>query len=199
MVVHRSGVLGEPDVLWRGRPPRTKAARSVVDAAQWASDTESALAIIAASIQQRITTADKILGVLGRLSRAHRRSMILAAVNDAAGGAGSLAEIDFVRLCRRYRLPPPDQQVRRTDRAGRRRYLDAYWRAWRLHVEIDGAHHLEVRSWWDDMRRQNGLWLAGDRVLRFPAWVVWHRPAEVAAQITEALRANGWRPDQAAS
>jgi very-short-patch-repair endonuclease len=192
VIVHRTCTLTPEDALWRSRPPRTTAARSVVDAAQWARNTDDALAIIAAGIQQRITTPDHILRVLERLPRARRRNMILAAANDAAGGAGSLAEIDFVRLCRRYRLPPPDQQVRRTDVLGRKRYLDAYWRAWRLHVEIDGAHHLEARAWWDDMRRQNALWLAGDRVLRFPAWVVRHRPAEVAAQLREALRASGW-------
>ncbi len=193
VIVHRTCTLPPEDTSWRGRPPRTTAARSVVDAAQWASQTDDALAIIAASIQQRITTPHRILDVLQRLPRAHRRAMILQAVNDAAGGAGSLAEIDFVRLCKQHRLPPPDQQVPRTDRHGRKRFLDAYWKEWRLQVEIDGAHHLEARAWWDDMRRQNALWLAGDRVLRFPAGVVRHRPAEVAAQIREALRANGWR------
>ena len=81
----------------------------------------------------------------------------------------------------------PDQQVERVDHAGRKRYRDAYWREWRLHVEVDGAFDLEVRSWWADMRRQNELWAEGDRVLRFPAWVATHHAEEVAGQIRAAL------------
>jgi hypothetical protein len=42
------------------------------------------------------------------------------------------------------------------------------------------------------MKRQNDLWVAGDRVLRFPAWLVRRRPAEVAAQVRAALVAAGW-------
>jgi very-short-patch-repair endonuclease len=73
---------------------------------------------------------------------------------------------------------------------------DAYWRRWRLHVEIDGAHHMDVRSWAADMRRQNEVWIAGDRILRFPAWLVRQRPAEVASQVRAALEAAGWRPQE---
>jgi hypothetical protein len=43
------------------------------------------------------------------------------------------------------------------------------------------------------MRRQNGIWLGGERILRFTAFAVRHRPAEVAAQIRRALLAAGWR------
>jgi very-short-patch-repair endonuclease len=194
VIVHRSAVLEDDDLMRRGKPPRTTVARSLVDAAQWAHDSRTALAIVSAGIQQRLVTPVDLLKVLGRLTRARRRELILGAVKDASGGAESLAEIDFIRLCRRYRLPLPDQQVPRTDSAGRRRYLDAYWRRWRLHVEIDGAHHTDVSNWWDDMQRQNQLWVAGDRLLRFPAWVVRQRPAEVVAQIAAALRAQGWQP-----
>jgi hypothetical protein len=46
------------------------------------------------------------------------------------------------------------------------------------------------------MRRQNDLWIKGDRILRFPAWAVRHRPAETAGQLRRALEAAGWRPTQ---
>jgi very-short-patch-repair endonuclease len=59
-------------------------------------------------------------------------------------------------------------------------------------VEIDGAQHLEVRAAWADMKRQNDLWITGVRVLRFPAWLVRTRPAEVLAQVRAALIAAGW-------
>jgi hypothetical protein len=45
------------------------------------------------------------------------------------------------------------------------------------------------------MRRQNDIWIAGDRILRFPAWMMRARPEEVAAQLRAALIAAGWRPE----
>jgi len=62
-----------------------------------------------------------------------------------------------------------------------------------VHVEIDGGHHRDVAAWWADMKRQNDLWISGDRVLRFPSWIVRSRPAEVVTQVAAALRAAGWR------
>ena len=120
--------------------------------------------------------------------------MIRSTMLDIAGGAHALSEIDFVNLCRRFRLPSPDQQARRTDAAGRVRYLDAHWKRWRLHVEVDGSHHLDVEQWADDMLRQNQIWISGDRILRFPAAVIRSRPAQVAGQLHAALTAGGWHP-----
>lgn len=195
VIVHRTTVLAAHDALVRGRPPQTTAARSLVDAAQWAATDQKARAIVAAGVQQRLTAADELHEVLARLRRARRRTVILEAVNDAAGGAHSLPERELRRLCRRYGLPLPDQQVRRRDTHGRQRWLDAYWEPWKLHVEVDGGQHMDVRAWWSDMSRQNSLWVAGDRVLRFPSWAIRHRPHEVADQLRAALIAAGWRPE----
>ncbi|MGH3715792.1 MAG: endonuclease domain-containing protein [Micromonosporaceae bacterium] len=184
--------MAPQDALARGRPPQTTAARSIVDAAQWAATDQQARAIVAAGLQQRLTAADELDDVLARMPRAHRRALITEAVADAAGGSNSLPERALIQLCRRYRLPLPDQQVPRRDATGRRRWLDAYWEEWKLHVEIDGGHHMDVRTWWSDMQRQNSLWVAGDRVLRFPSWAIRHRPHEVAAQLRSALLAAGW-------
>jgi very-short-patch-repair endonuclease len=129
-----------------------------------------------------------------RQPRARRRALVVSVARFAAGGAHSLPEIEFVRLCRRARLPEPTCQVSRVDAAGRRRYLDAYFEEYGVHVEVDGEQHLDARAWWVDLKRQNDLWVAGDRVLRFPAWVVRHCPAEVAAQVRAAPVAAGWPP-----
>jgi very-short-patch-repair endonuclease len=59
-------------------------------------------------------------------------------------------------------------------------------------VEIDGGQHVEVRHAWADMRRQNEIWIAGDRVLRFPAWAVRHDGETVMQQVRAALHAAGW-------
>ncbi|MDG9672626.1 hypothetical protein [Micromonospora sp. DH14] len=191
-VVHRSTILSDDDVLAVGRPRRTAAARSIVDAAQWAGDDQQSRAIIAAAFQQRIVAGDDLRQVVDRLPRARRRQLILAAAADAAGGAHSLAELDFLDLVRRAGLPEPARQKVRYDSTGRRRYLDAYFEQWGVHVEIDGGQHADPRAWWADMRRQNGLWVAGDRLLRFPAWVVRAHPDEVVTQLRAALEAAGW-------
>ncbi|HZD98135.1 MAG TPA: hypothetical protein VE132_08230, partial [Micromonosporaceae bacterium] len=72
-------------------------------------------------------------------------------------------------------------------------YLDVRYDEWALHVEIDGGHHLDSAAWWADMKRQNEIWIPGDRILRFPAWAIRERPDEVIAQVRAALWAAGWR------
>jgi hypothetical protein len=153
-----------------------------------------ASAIVAAGFQQRLVRGEDLHEVLGRLPRARRRALIADVARDAAGGAHSVPEAEFTRLCRRFGLPEPTRQVRRCDAHGRPRYLDAYFAEWHLHVEVDGGQHMEVRTWWADMQRQNDLWTPGDRTLRFPAWAIRHRPTAVATQLRTALEAAGWRP-----
>lgn len=180
--------------LQTGRPPRTTTARAVIDAAVWAPTADHARFVLAAACQQRLVTPDQVFEVLAMRQMLPRRSMIRSTLLDIVGGAHALSEIDFAHLCRRFRLPKPDQQARRTDGSGRVRYLDAYWKRWGLHVEVDGAHHMDVRQWADDMLRQNQIWIRGDRILRFPATLIRTRPAQVAGQLHAALEAGGWNP-----
>lgn len=193
VAVYRTAVL-PPGHCQVGRPPRTSLPRSVVDAAAWASSDNEARTIIASACQQRRVTADELREVAGALARVKRRSLIVETIDDVAGGAEALSEISLLTICRRAGLPLPDLQERRTDQSGRTRYLDAYWRKWGLQVEVDGAHHMYAAHWEADLRRQNEVWIAGDRILRFTSFQVRHRPAEVADQIRRALLAAGWRP-----
>ncbi|MEV6303969.1 hypothetical protein AB0M02_31510 [Actinoplanes sp. NPDC051861] len=175
-------------------PPRVITARAVIDAAAWARSGNAARTIIAASVQQRRVTPDELLEVLATRRRLPRLATIKGTVFDVAGGAEALSEIDFGWLCRRFGLPAPSRQQERRDASGRKRYLDAYWKHWRLHVEIDGSHHFEVGHWEEDMLRQNQMWIEGDRVLRFPAALIRSRPDVVAAQLRAALESAGWHP-----
>ncbi|MGW5671299.1 endonuclease domain-containing protein [Micromonospora sp. NPDC003776] len=192
VLAHRTTHLPDRDVVAMGQPPRTAAPRSVVDAAQWAATDEAARTIVAASCQQRLVCGEELLEVVDRMPRLRRRQLILATAVDAAGGSHSLGELDFLGLVRRAGLPEPTRQKVRRDATGRRRYLDAYFEEWRVHVEIDGAQHLDPAHAWADMRRQNDLWLEGDRVLRFPTWVIRTHPEQVLTQLRAALRAAGW-------
>jgi hypothetical protein len=190
--VYRTGYL-PAEHRQVGRPLRTTIARAVVDAAAWARTPNEARFVLAAACQQRRVDPLELTQVVAGMPRVRRRRLIRTTLGDLEGGAQALSEIDFVALCRRFQLPRPDLQERRIDADGRIRYLDAYWKDWRLHVEIDGAHHMDVRYWAADMLRQNQVWIAGDRILRFPAWLVRAEPAMVADQVRAALVASGWR------
>lgn len=149
-----------------------------------------ACGMLAAAVQQRLVTPARLMQELDSSPRIRHRRILRGAVGDIAQGADALSEIDFVRLCRRAGLPPPEQQTVRRDRSGRRRYLDATWRrkdGRLVVVEVDGALHLSPRRWWADQLRQNERTLADALVLRFPSVVVRTEPATVIAQLREAL------------
>ena len=149
-----------------------------------------ACGLLAAAVQQRVASPAGLTRALDGASRVRHRRDLLAAVHDIGQGSQALSEIDFVRLCRRFGLPPPEQQTVRREPDGRRRYLDATWRRTDgrlVVVEIDGALHLDQRRWWDDQARQNELALGDALVLRFPSVVVRTHPELVARQLRRAL------------
>lgn len=82
------------------------AAAAVLAASTFAS-ARPACGILAAAVQQRLVTPPELGQVLRRSTRVRHRASLSAAVRDIAGGSGALSEIDFVRLCRTYRLPEP--------------------------------------------------------------------------------------------
>ena len=188
LVVHYSRLLGEDDIHPLRRPPRTRIARSLVDAAAWMATDRGAQAVLAAGVQQRLVRVADLTAVLARNQRLGRRALIKATLDDIAGGAQALSELDFTRLLRRHRLPGPDRQAQRRDARGRRRWLDAVWEEARLIVEVDGIHHMEAGQYWADTDRDNDFTLRGYRVLRFAAFVVRYNPGYVARKINQALR-----------
>jgi very-short-patch-repair endonuclease len=175
-------------------PPATLPARSLVDAVAWARTDREASLIVAACFQQRLLTLKDLQQESATRKNVPRRVLLLTTAEDCAGGSHSIGELDLVQLCRRFHLPRPSRQVRRKDRQGRTRYLDGLFDEYKVAVEIDGVHHLDVDQMWDDAERQNALSLDGYTVLRFPASMVRNQPPRVAAAIREALINNGWRP-----
>ncbi len=188
VVVHDAIALAPEDIHPLRQPPRTRIARSLVDAAAWMATDRGAQAVLAAGVQQRLVRVADLTAVVARNQRLPRRAMITATLDDIAGGAQALSELDFTRLLRRHRLPEPDRQAQRLDSCGRRRWLDAVWEAARLIVEVDGIHHMEAAQYWADTERDNDFTLGGYRVLRFPAFVVRYHPGHVAGKVRDALR-----------
>lgn len=131
--------------------------------------------------------------MLDTVGRVRHRKVMRLALADVVGGADSLAEIDFARLCRHGGLPEPHRQVVRTDARGRRRFLDVEWRlpgGRRCVVEIDGVGHLERDRWYDDLLRDAELGADTSIVrIRLPAMAARYEPARVLAVVRRHL---GW-------
>jgi hypothetical protein len=192
LMVHSSTRLGPADLHPLKRPQRTRAPRSFVDAASWASTDAEARTILAAGVQQRLVRVADMLLVVEAVPNLRRRRVIRLILRDVDGGAHSLPEIDFVELCRTFGLPDPSRQVARLDSSGRRRWLDVFWDEFDLVVEIDGLFHMEASQWWSDMWRGNEHAVRLEGVLRYPSFAIREEPERVASQLTEALRARGW-------
>lgn len=112
-------------------------------------------------------------------------------------GSQSMGELDFAVLCRRYGLPDPDRQsVRKA--SGGRYYLDVYWKAYRLVVEVDGIHHLAAKAVVADALRHNDIALDTDVVLRIPLLGLRVAEVEFMRQIRQGLVAGGWAHTAAA-
>jgi very-short-patch-repair endonuclease len=186
VVVHESRRV-EPDrhIRWAGLPC-TPVERSAIDAAAWQRWPRFACATLAAVVQQRLTTADRLEVELGRVGRVRHKAHLRAALADIGGGAQALSELDLVALCRRFRLQQPTKQRRRRDPHGKLRYLDAEWvlpDGSVLVLEVDGGHHLEVEHWQEDIRRERAVVISGRRVLRATSTEVRVEPGQVAADL----------------
>lgn len=190
-VVHWSRLLGPDQVLTHRRPALTRLERSVVDGARWAATDDGARAVLAAAVQQRLTTAGRLRAQLETLGRCHRAGLIRSTLADVEGGSHTVPEADFLRAVRRAGLPEPERQVLR-QRADGRWYLDVRWAAYRVTVEIDGAGHDDLLAREADQARDNALTADGERVLRFSNHAVRTRPDEVVALVRRALLAAGW-------
>lgn len=183
--------VGRATVPRRHRLSATHIPRqAVVVAAGLLASERAACGLVIATVQQRISAVASIRGALELAPTVRHRKMLRLVLDDVEQGADALSEIDFVRLCRRHRLPAPEQQAVRRAPGGRRRYLDASWRrpdGRTLAVEVDGAVHLSQRRWWDDQARQNEIVLADTVLLRYPSVVIRTDPAIVADQLRRGL------------
>lgn len=188
--VHESRRFSAAD-LHPGRALRqVRVERALVDAAVWSSSARTACGVLAAGVQQRLTTADRLRDELEAAGAVRHKRLLLAALTDIGGGAQAVSELDFVRFCRRHGLPKPVLQAVRVDDRGRRRYLDATLTTadGRLvRIEVDGALHLIASTYWSDMARGNDLVIGGERVLRFPSYVIYANDPLAVEQLQRAL------------
>ncbi len=173
-----------------GMPPRTTIERSALDAASWTDSLRASGGLLAAVVQQRLSTAPRLLEELEKSGPIRHRPLIRSTLDDIAGGAQALSEIDIGRLCHSEGLNVTARQAIRLDGQGRRRYLDGIVTApdgKQVAFEVDGAVHLVVLSYWEDMERSNELVIAKVPHLRFPSLIVRTEGAKVVDQFRRAL------------
>ena len=187
VVVHESRRLRAEEILFASGLPRTPTARSVLDAAAWQPFPRFAVTMVAAAVQQRVASAIQLEHALAGVGRIRHKQVLREAIQDAAGGAEALGEMDLVQLCRRFGIAEPHRQSRRRDASGRWRFNDAEWDlADGEHVvlEVDGLHHLDAAHWQADMVRERAIVIDGRRVLRASNFEVRHDPEPLVRDLS---------------
>jgi hypothetical protein len=166
--------------------PCTEVNRSAVDAGAWQPWPRFAVAIMAAVVQQRVCAVPSLHQALDEVGKVRHRKIMRLALHDVGGGAEALSEIDIARMCRRFGLRAPRRQRVRRDRSGRKRFLDCEWDlpdGTVLVLEVDGAHHMEVTHWDDDIKRQRKVVTRHRHLLRATAMEARFEQADLVADL----------------
>jgi hypothetical protein len=190
--VHESRRFTASDIVVAS-PPRTSAARGLVDAAAWSRWPRRACVLLCAGVQQRLATVTQLSDELDAAGQIRHAAIMRSVLGDIGGGGHTLAEIEFGPLAARAGLPPPQRQRLRADVDGKIRYLDVELELpdrTLLVVEIDGRGHIEVTKWTDDLDRQNEVVIDGHPVLRFPSLIVRLNPDRVVDQLSRMRLAH---------
>jgi len=192
VIIHRSRRLA-PEWQAPWLLPRTTVEETILDLVAAARTFDDAYGWISKGMGRRLTSAPSLSKALALRSRIRWRAWITAALQDAADGAHSPLERNYVHgVERAHGLPTARRQARRRQGSGVR-YLDNLYEGYELCVELDGlaAHPPEVR--WRDARRDNTNLTLGTETLRY-GWpdVTEHR-CRTAAEIAAVLRRRGWQ------
>lgn len=166
--------------------PRLRVEPAAVLFAATEGSVRSAEGLLAAVVQQRLTTPSLLFGELAGMAPLRRAAHFRRLLREIEGGAQSVAEIDVRRMCKAFGLAPPVRQVKRKDASGRTRFTDCEWRLADgriLVLEVDGSFHLEVDHWEDDIARQRALSAVDRIVVRCTARELRDDPGGVAGDL----------------
>lgn len=170
----------------RGTPPRTSVEVSILDLAGECDENATIMAATRA-IADGKTTPSRILEALEERRAVRHRKVLERVCDEASKGVESVLEWRFLELVlRAHGLPLPTRQVSVVEHSR----SDNVWEEYGLLVELDG--HLGHEDAFRDLDRDNRAALKGYVTLRYGWHDIHERPAEVAAQIRQALMAAGW-------
>jgi hypothetical protein len=190
------------DLLLDARPgvPRCRLEPAVLLWAGYDAANRAAHGVLAAVVQQRLTTAERMIEWVDQLRPLRRAKPFKRTLSDVAGGAHSGAELDVRRMCRRFGIRMPDRQTPRMDRGGKRRWTDCEWdlpNGTTLVLEVDGSFHAEVMQWNADIKRSRRITTRDRIVVRCSSFELRHEMDEVAEDLI-ALGLQGRVPPHAA-
>ena len=154
--------------------------------AAYTRSSRTASGLLAAVVQQRLTTAHELASWVDAMRPLRRARSFRQTLADITGGAQSLGELDVGRFCRRYGFPEPRRQVRRRARDGSLRFTDCEWTlpdGRTVVLEVDGAFHLDVASWEADIARERSLVVDGAILLRCTATELRQSPERLARDL----------------
>jgi hypothetical protein len=149
--------------------------------------TRSAYGLLAACVQQGLTTPYRLDIWITRMRPLRRAKPFRRVLGELAAGTQSVAELDVVRMCDRRGLPRPTRQTRRLDSAGRLRYTDAEWRlpdGRTIVLEVDGGFHMSVEHWGADIERERQLVATGVVVVRCTSIQLRDEPERIARDLS---------------
>lgn len=156
-------------------------------AALWFASTEPRLrtahGLLAAVVQQRLSTPERLTDWTERMAPMKGADEIRRVLTEFAGGAQSMAEVDVGKFCKEFGFVLPTRQRCRTDETGRVRFTDAEWLledGRTLVLEVDGALHLSMGNYSEDIRRQRALTREDVIIWRCTAYELRNEPDELA-------------------
>lgn len=170
----------------RSRLPVCQVEPAVLLFAAYQHSRRTAQGVVAATVQQRISTPERLIAWVDGMKPLRWAGLFRRVIGEIAGGSTSGAELDVLRMCRECDLAPPDRQVPRLDAVGRRRFTDCEWQLPTGEVvvlEVDGAFHMEVEHWEDDLARQRRLSGRGRIIVRCTSRELRDEPHRVAADL----------------
>lgn len=168
--------------------------------AAYEAEPRPAVGVLAAAVQQRLTTAERLREWVDLLHPLRRAKVFRAALGDIAAGAQSAAELDVARMCVLCAMPRPHRQTVRRDRGGRIRSTDCEWDLADGSVvvlEVQGPAHMEVPTWEADLRRHRRVTAKARLVVQCSSGELRTEPLEVALDLI-ALGVPGRLPGSAA-
>ncbi|GAA4752134.1 hypothetical protein GCM10023350_41740 [Nocardioides endophyticus] len=148
--------------------------------------TRSAYGLLAACVQQGLTTPYRLDGWITRMRPLRRAKPFRRFLGDLAAGTQSATERDVLTMCDSFAIPRPLRQTPRRDSAGRLRFTDAEWRlpgGQVVVLEVDGGFHMRVEHWSADIERERQLVATGVTVIRCTALELREHPERIARDL----------------
>ena len=191
VVLHRLVDL-DRRAQWNLAPPRLRIEEAVIDVAAAAPGDYAAIATIAAAVQSRRTTADRLIQTLRSRSRIARRAFLESVLDDVAEGACSALEHAYlVRVERPHGLPWARRQVRASSRGPI--FRDVVYPGLDTVVELDGRlDHTGVHDRDRDLERDLDAAIDAQLTVRLGWGQAIGRPCLTSAKIAQLLKQRGW-------